>query len=45
VVELLTDEALHQRITAAGRARAMEQFSTERIIPQYERYYREVLSK
>ena len=45
VVELLTDEALHQRITAAGRARAMEQFSTERIIPQYEQYYEEVLSK
>jgi N-acetyl-alpha-D-glucosaminyl L-malate synthase BshA len=45
VVKLLTDEALHQRITAAGRARAMEQFSTERIIPQYEQYYQEVLSK
>ena len=44
-VELLTDEALHQRITAAGRARAMEQFSTERIIPQYEQYYEEVLRK
>ena len=45
VVELLTDDALHQRITAAGRARAMEQFSTERIIPQYEQYYEEVLRK
>ena len=45
VVELLTDEALHQRITAAGRARAMEQFSTERIIPQYEQYYEEVLRR
>ncbi len=44
-VELLTDEALHRRITAAGRARAMEHFSTERIIPQYEQYYEEVLSK
>jgi L-malate glycosyltransferase len=44
-VELLTDEALHRRITAAGRARAMEQFSTERIIPQYEQYYEEVLRK
>src|SRR5580765_4678340 len=45
VVELLTDEALHGRLTAAGRARAMEQFSTERIIPQYEQYYEEVLRK
>jgi len=44
-VELLTDGALHQRIAAAGRARAMEQFSTDRIIPQYERYYRDVLSR
>ena len=44
-VALLTDDALHQRITAAGRARAMQQFSTERIIPQYEQYYKEVLTR
>ena len=44
-VELLTDEALHQRITAAGRVRAMEQFSADRIIPQYERYYEEVVAR
>jgi len=44
VVALLGDEALHRRMAANGRARAMDQFSTERIIPQYERYYREVLS-
>ena len=43
-VELLTDDALHQRIAAAGRARAIEEFSTERIIPQYERYYEQVLA-
>ena len=42
-VELLTDDALHQRIAAAGRARAMEQFSTEKIIPLYERYYDDVM--
>jgi N-acetyl-alpha-D-glucosaminyl L-malate synthase BshA len=42
-IELLTDDALHQRITAAGRARAIEQFSADRIIPQYERYYEEVV--
>jgi len=44
-VALLTDDRLHQRITAAGRARAMEKFSTDRIIPQYEEYYRDVLSR
>jgi N-acetyl-alpha-D-glucosaminyl L-malate synthase BshA len=45
VVELLTDEDLYRRIAAAGRARAIEQFSTDRIIPQYEEYYREVTAK
>jgi N-acetyl-alpha-D-glucosaminyl L-malate synthase BshA len=44
-VELLTDDALHRRITAAGRARAIEQFSTDRIIPQYEKYYGEVMGR
>jgi N-acetyl-alpha-D-glucosaminyl L-malate synthase BshA len=44
-VELLTDDALHQRIAAAGRKRAMEQFSTDRIIPQYERYYADVMGR
>jgi N-acetyl-alpha-D-glucosaminyl L-malate synthase BshA len=44
-VALLTDDSLHQRITAAGRARAIEQFSTERIIPQYERFYEEVIGR
>jgi N-acetyl-alpha-D-glucosaminyl L-malate synthase BshA len=44
-IELLTDDALHARIAAAGRARAREQFSTDRIIPQYERYYEDVLGR
>jgi N-acetyl-alpha-D-glucosaminyl L-malate synthase BshA len=44
-VELLTDDALHERIAAAGRARAMEQFSTDRIIPQYEQYYKDVMGR
>jgi N-acetyl-alpha-D-glucosaminyl L-malate synthase BshA len=42
--ELLTDDVLHQRITAAGRQRALDVFCTERIIPQYERYYDQVLA-
>ncbi len=45
VVELLTDGGLHQRVTAAGRRRAKEEFSTEEIIPQYERYYEDVISR
>jgi L-malate glycosyltransferase len=45
VVALLTDDVLHRRITAAGRAQAMERFSTEKIIPQYERYYDDVLAR
>ena len=43
-VALLTDETLHQRITAAGRQRALDVFCSERIIPQYERYYEQVLA-
>jgi N-acetyl-alpha-D-glucosaminyl L-malate synthase BshA len=43
--ELLTDDALHQRITAAGRQRALDVFCSERIIPQYERYYNQVLAR
>jgi len=42
--ELLTDNALYQRITAAGRKQALDVFCTERIIPQYERYYEQVLA-
>jgi N-acetyl-alpha-D-glucosaminyl L-malate synthase BshA len=45
VVELLTDDALHARMTEAGRRRAREHFGTDRIIPQYERYYNEVLGQ
>jgi len=44
-VELLTDDALHQRITAAGRQRALDVFCSERIIPQYERYYQDVMAR
>jgi len=43
-VELLTDEALHRRVTAAGRQRALDVFCSERIIPQYERYYEQVVA-
>jgi glycosyltransferase involved in cell wall biosynthesis len=41
-VELLTDDGLHHRMAAAARHTAVSRFSTERIIPQYERYYEEI---
>ena len=45
VVALLKDEALHFRLTEAGRRRAQQHFSTEKIIPQYEQYYEDVLNR
>jgi len=43
VVALLTDDNLHYRMAKAGRWNAGERFCTDRIIPQYERYYQEVI--
>ncbi|HEY1338415.1 MAG TPA: N-acetyl-alpha-D-glucosaminyl L-malate synthase BshA [Bryobacteraceae bacterium] len=43
VVQLLTDDTLHYRMSKAGRWNAAERFCTEKIIPQYERYYRDVI--
>ena len=44
VVALLTDDALHWRLAKAGRWNAGERFCTERIIPQYEKYYADVVN-
>ncbi len=44
VVELLTNQDLHQRISEAARRTAVERFATSRIIPQYESYYKETIS-
>src|SRR5438552_14581753 len=41
-IELLTDGKLHQRMAAAARKTAETRFSTDAIIPQYERYYEQV---
>lgn len=43
VTELITDDALHARMAAAARATAITRFSTEKIIPQYEEFYKKVL--
>jgi N-acetyl-alpha-D-glucosaminyl L-malate synthase BshA len=44
VVALLSDDALHWRMSKAGRWNASERFCTDRIIPQYEGYYTDVLN-
>jgi N-acetyl-alpha-D-glucosaminyl L-malate synthase BshA len=43
VVALLTDDQLHWRMGKAGRWTASERFCTEKIIPQYERHYEQVI--
>jgi len=43
VVELLTDADLHYRMRKAGRWNASERFCSDKIIPQYEKYYRDVV--
>ena len=44
-VQLLTDEGLHGRMAAAARNTALTRFCTEKIIPMYEDYYRDVLGR
>jgi glycosyltransferase involved in cell wall biosynthesis len=43
VAALLTDDQLHYRMAKAGRWNAGERFCSDHIIPQYERYYKEVI--
>src|SRR5262245_36574050 len=43
VVSLLRDDALHYKMAKSGRWSASERFCTDKIIPQYERYYDDVL--
>jgi glycosyltransferase involved in cell wall biosynthesis len=45
VTSLLTDDNLHYRMAKAGRWNAGEKFCHEKIIPQYEQYYRDVLDR
>jgi N-acetyl-alpha-D-glucosaminyl L-malate synthase BshA len=45
VVALLTDEQLHYRMAKTARWNAAERFCSEKIIPQYEQYYEEVLTR
>src|SRR5205807_1026728 len=40
-IELLTNEALYSRMSAAARSTAVDRFSTALIIPKYESYYQQ----
>jgi len=44
VVSLLSDDTLHYRMAMAGRWNASERFCSEKIIPQYEQYYEDVIA-
>jgi N-acetyl-alpha-D-glucosaminyl L-malate synthase BshA len=43
-VAVLTDGALHQRITTAARDVVSDRFCSERVVPMYENYYDRMLS-
>ena len=42
-IGLLADPALHRRVTDAARTRVSEEFSVNRVVPMYERYYERML--
>jgi L-malate glycosyltransferase len=44
VIELLTNEDLHGKMAEAARRTAVERFASSMIIPQYEKYYEEVIA-
>jgi N-acetyl-alpha-D-glucosaminyl L-malate synthase BshA len=44
VIELLADPAMHARMAVAARKTAVERFASSAIIPQYEKYYEEVVA-
>jgi glycosyltransferase involved in cell wall biosynthesis len=44
-IQVLSDESCLRKIGVAGRATAQSRFCTQRIIPQYEAFYREVVTR
>jgi N-acetyl-alpha-D-glucosaminyl L-malate synthase BshA len=44
-IELLTDEALHHRVAQGARQRARDRFCDSKIVPLYEAYYEEILTR
>jgi len=43
-IDLLTDEARRARMTAVASARISERYCADRVVPQYEAYYSDVLA-
>jgi N-acetyl-alpha-D-glucosaminyl L-malate synthase BshA len=43
-IELLSDDTLHERMAKAARQTATSRFCTDLIIPQYEKYYDEIVA-
>jgi N-acetyl-alpha-D-glucosaminyl L-malate synthase BshA len=41
--QLVTDESLHDKMAAAARKTATSRFCTDKLIPKYEAYYKEVI--
>lgn len=44
-LRLLTDDALHRRITEAALRRVHSQFCADEVVPRYEAYYEQVLAR
>ena len=44
VVALLTDDALHYRMAKTGRWNAAERYCPDKILPLYEKYYKDVIN-
>ena len=40
---IISDDDLHERMSVAARRRAVEHFDLERIVPQYEAFYQEMI--
>ncbi|HKK94569.1 MAG TPA: N-acetyl-alpha-D-glucosaminyl L-malate synthase BshA [Longimicrobiales bacterium] len=43
-VSILADDARHARMSGNARALAVERYSTEKVVPMYESYYRRILA-
>ena len=43
--QILTDDGLRRAMGQAGRRRAVEHFASERILPQYEAVYEELIER
>jgi glycosyltransferase involved in cell wall biosynthesis len=43
-IEILSDQEHWRKLSAAARAAAVERFGVDRVVPQYESYYNQVLA-